>query len=54
MIIAFGVFQIVGDLLTAIPKTKIYGSAVVIAGFLISSILISLIPAFLTGFIFAK
>jgi len=60
MIIAFGVFQILGGLLTAIPKSKFYGSVIVIVGFIISTILIfltenvkfgmiSMVPVILAG-----
>ena len=62
LILIFGFLQIVGGILTAIPITKLFGSAIVVIGFLVSAALvlvngnvifglISMIPVIITGFI---
>ena len=61
--IALGVFQITGAVLSAVPKFRMIGTAMMGAGFLASAIIImmtgdmtfalmSLIPVLLSGFVF--
>lgn len=61
-IFIFGAIQIVGGILLAIPKSKIYGSMLVVIAFLVSAILVfvsgnftfgivSMLPVVITGFI---
>jgi len=62
MIFIFGAIQIVGGILLAIPKSKMYGSVLVVIAFLVSAILVfvggnftfgivSMLPVVITGFI---
>ncbi len=62
MIFIFGAIQIVGGILLAIPKSKMYGSVLVVIAFLVSAILVfvggnftfgivSMLPVLITGFI---
>lgn len=62
MIFIFGAIQIVGGILLAIPKSKMYGSVIVAISFLGSAILVlvggnftfgivSMLPVVITGFI---
>ena len=62
MILAFGAFQIIGGILTIIPKSKTFGSIILVIGFAISAVLvfssgnikfglISIVPVILGGII---
>jgi len=62
MIFVFGAIQIVGGILLAIPKSRMYGSVLVVIAFLLSAILVfvgedfifgivSIFPVVITGYI---
>lgn len=42
MILVFGAVQILGGVLTAIPQTRLFGTVVVLIGFLLSAVLVFL------------